>query len=72
MVVGMLDIDPLTPEGMATTFVIIAIAYLILATGGLTLILGSVLVVLAAFVAYIVVVRIYRRGIGLSAGGGSK
>lgn len=72
MVVAMLDIDPLTPEGMVITAVLIGITYLVIVTGGGTLILGSVLLILAAFVVYIAIIRIYRWAIGVSSGGRSQ
>lgn len=66
--VNFLDIDPLSPGGMMTAFVLIAIAYLLIVSGGWTFVLGSLLVIAVAFVVYAVTVRFYRWSIGASGG----
>lgn len=54
---------------MTTAFVLIAIAYLLIVSGGWTFVLGSIAVIAIAFILYIVTVGMYRRGISMVSGG---
>lgn len=62
--IGFLDIDPLSPEGMAMTFVLLAILYLVIVSGGLTVIIGSIIVIAVTFVFYVLFKRFYRWAVG--------